>query len=58
MNSKGENNMKKIQLKQVYRNKRFCIIHHYFTIGWYILISFKRGFAKYFIGHCRIYQDH
>ena len=42
--------MKKIQLKQVLRNKRFVIIHHYFThkAGISSFISFKKEFRQVF----------
>lgn len=52
--------MRKIQLKQVLRNKRFVLFTIILPIGWYIFFYQlqKGGFAKYFIRHCRIYRGH
>ena len=52
--------MRKIQLKQVLRNKRFVLFTIILPIGWYIFFyQLQKGVSpSIFIRYCRIYRGH
>ena len=49
-----------IQLKQVLRNRRFCLIYDPSSAGLvYVLIQYSGGYAaEYYAGDCRVYRYH